>query len=150
MSDVPPDRSRVTTVTLTFAAPVNEAYLANPGGGVLRRTDGLMLTTTTFPSQVVLSAVQGLVTTLTLTFSDVGAGSLPDGRWRLNIAGINYQSPEFHRLFGDINGDGTVDGPNDFAEFGNVFGTVTDSPFDFDANGTCSFGRVQVAACAEI
>jgi hypothetical protein len=47
---------------------------------------------------------------------------------------------DFHRLFGDSDGNGTVDS-NDFADFGSIFGATTGAPsflpaFDYDNNGT--------------
>ncbi len=87
----------------------------------------------------------GLASSITITFANVvdpgiEHASLADGRWRLSIPSLSYQSPlndaNLRRLFGDINGDGTVDGPNDFAAFGSMFGTtVAGNPLDFNNDG---------------
>ncbi len=56
----------------------------------------------------------------------VESGSLADGRWQLAIPTLNYLNPLngtcIRRLFGDFDGNGTVDGSADFAAFGNRFG----------------------------
>jgi hypothetical protein len=49
-------------------------------------------------------------------------------------------STTFHRLFGDINGDGTVNSA-DYFQFKKAFGskagsTLYNPDFDFDANGS--------------
>ena len=117
----------------------------NPGAVTLTRTLGGPATVVTIGSGLVITPGAGSSSSITLTFqnaslSGVEFGSLADGRWQLAIPSLGYTStlndPNLRRLFGDINGDGTVDGTNDFAQFGNAFGTTTaNSPFDFDANG---------------
>src|SRR5439155_21852296 len=94
---------------------------------------------------LLISPATGMVTSLALTFANVNNtainyGSLADGRWRLSIPSLNYQSglndPNLRRFFGDSNNDGTVDG-TDFGDFGAVFAqTLANSPFDFNTDGT--------------
>ena len=77
--------------------------------------------------------------TATLNFSGAGvvAGSLPDGLYTLNVLvnGVTNTTYPFHRLFGDANGDRTVDSA-DFSAFGNAFGrNIPNSPYDYDGNG---------------
>lgn len=73
---------------------------------------------------------------------------VPDGNWRLTTVAnqIAQQGSgttmdanhtyDFHRLFGDINGDGTVDSW-DFADFGSQFGlTSYGNPFDYNSDNT--------------
>jgi hypothetical protein len=81
-----------------------------------------------------------MIANLTLTFADLNSsginhGSLADGRWRLSIPSLNYQSPAnaIHRLFGDADGNVTVDA-TDFSFF-PAFGSNVASPFDFNDNG---------------
>lgn len=85
-------------------------------------------------------------TVVALNFSGNGLdpnGSLSDGQYRLTIHGAcilgGSQSEDlaydFHRLYGDSNGDRIVDA-TDFATFGNAFGQVpAATSFDSDGNG---------------
>jgi hypothetical protein len=98
---------------------------------------------------VSLSILNG-ATVATITFtSNTEGGSLVDGRYRLtvlanqvSVSGVNLSSNsimDFHRLFGDVNGDATVNG-FDLGFFKDAFGTqVGDanylSFFDFDGDG---------------
>lgn len=138
--------SRITSLVLTFNTAVtvetgafslsNGTFtLTNGGGGISVSGSG--------------------TSTLTLTFtgsSGVEFGSLADGIWTLttdltkvknsnNVAGSGTTTTQnIRRLFGDVNGDGTVDG-TDFADFGNAFGQSFGEPgflaaVDFDANNT--------------
>ncbi len=138
-------RSRVTSLTLDFAIPVDAASLTAPGAIALTSGSTVVQTGSTGAAgRVTLSPATGMVTSITLTFSNANGdpvsagveyGSLSDGRWTLTIPSLSHSS-SLHRLFGDINGDGTVDGPNDFAAIGAVFGkTIVDSPFDFNNDG---------------
>jgi len=93
---------------------------------------------------------------VTLTFDPnvpgVDFGSLSDGIWTLttdltkirngqNLAGAGSpMTANIRRLFGDSNGDGTVDG-TDFADFGNTFNLSQGDDgfrpeFDFNKDGT--------------
>jgi len=102
-------------------------------------------------------------TVATLSFSGAGTdfGSLQDGNWILTVAAsgvsagsvpmtANYSTPtsgpgSIHRLFGDINGDRTVEGGGDFSQFGAAFGSSVGNPlylaaFDFNLDGTIEGG----------
>ncbi|CAN5206708.1 hypothetical protein BH11PLA2_BH11PLA2_44340 [soil metagenome] len=138
-----PQRSRVTSLTLTFATPVNAALLTGTGAITLTRTSGGSAVTIDASNGLQISPTSGMVTTLTLTFANVLTtaieyGSLADGRWQLAIPYLSYTSPNndpnLRRLFGDINTDLTVNG-SDLVDFGNVFGSNFPA-FDFDNNGT--------------
>jgi len=156
-------RSRLTSIELHFATAFDAALLAAPGGAVLTRTGGGPAVTvqtgaTGSNGRINLSVSSGFVNDLVLTFdnangantsSSVEFGSLADGLWQLHIPSLNYTSPAgsnyFFRLFGDINGDGTVDGGADFSAFGTTFGLSTGDPgylaaFDFNADGTVEGG----------
>ena len=55
--------------------------------------------------------------------------------------GLTQRLAAIKRLFGDVNGDGTVDSGTDFARFSNTFGLSSGNPrfdasFDFDDNHT--------------
>ncbi len=138
-------RSRVSSLTVTFSERV-----------VLPSTPALAFTLTRAGGDTVsLNASvdnTGPATVVTLTFADNAAfGSLNDGNYTLTVLAAQVQdvaqnqlgsnaTHTFHRLFGDVNGDRTVDG-TDFAAFGNTFGlSVGDAGFllgfDYDANNT--------------
>jgi glycosidase len=149
VNDGSPQRSRVTGVTVSFDSvvtlpvPPESAFtLTGPGGVVVTLTADLSGSTAT-------------QTIVRLTFSGAGTfgGSLVDGRFTLavnsavitdgfgqaldgdgdGLAGGAYAA-EFHRLFGDIDGDADVDAA-DFAAFRGAFGGVTNLAFDFDGDG---------------
>lgn len=111
---------------------------------------------------LVFNPPAGPASDVTITFNNTGSlvvdpvtNSLPDGKYELTIvadkisgAGGTFDgngnmtsdgSPtddvsfKFHRLFGDGNGSGNVDG-DDFALFRGVFG-VAGPTFDFNGNG---------------
>jgi hypothetical protein len=127
---------------------MNPTLLANAFS--LTRSDGVMVGLV----NVAISTV-GMGTVAALTFSGANTqfGSLADGNWTLTVLAANAQSLAgtplaadhvtggIKRLFGDINGDGTVDGATDFAAFGGTFGLTTGvaafiGAFDFNADGT--------------
>jgi hypothetical protein len=142
-------RSRLTKIVVNFASPVNAATLAAVGGITLTRTaatsSGTVGTSVNASNGLTVNPATGMVTSVTLTFANVAnagveSGSLADGRWRLAIPSLSYQStlndPTLRRIFGDADNNGTVDG-SDFSAFGNAFGsTVAGSPYDADNNGT--------------
>jgi hypothetical protein len=90
--------------------------------------------------------------TWNITFPTYAAASLPDGIYDLVINSSNVtslatgqamsganQTFTFHRLFGDIDGNGSVD-QADYATFLNSYGQSKSSPlyngfFDYDGNG---------------
>jgi len=148
-------RSRVTTVTVTFSQavtlpgnPADAFTLVRQGGG----------------SVTLAAAVDnsGPTTVVTLTFTGgaVNFGSLADGRYTLtvlasqvgnvngaldgdgNLAGGDdfvlvgdpATAPRLFRLFGDNDGDGDVDA-QDFGAFRGAFGGVSNLAFDFDNDG---------------
>jgi hypothetical protein len=142
--------SMVTTIKVTFSEPV-----AFPSG--IEAAFQLNRTGPLGPiGSINLNAVQaGSVVTITfLPGGAVGidpAGSLQDGKYELtvdsdNVSGTgglldgnsdgnavgNYTSP-FHRLFGDANGDATVNS-TDFAMFRTLFGLSGPSMFDFNGD----------------
>jgi hypothetical protein len=107
---------------------------------------------------VVLHAVAddtgaGTVVTLTFTGGAVQGVSLADGRYQLTVLADQIGGPngslggdfvltgdpatnKLFRLFGDVNGDGTVNGL-DLSGFRQVFGlnSLSGSPFDFNGDG---------------
>jgi len=145
-------RSRVTAIRLDFAMPVNAVQLARPGVVVLTRSDGATVSTGAMGStgRISIAPLSSSTTSVTLTFdvadgsmvnNSVEYGSLADGVWQLSIPYLNTTSLPIRRLFGDFNGDGTVDGGGDFAEFGVAFGqSLANSPFDWNADGTIDGG----------
>ncbi len=150
-------RSRISTLTLAFDTIVDPVALQLANTFTLRRAlDNATVGTISIASMVVNNAT---IVTLTVDGANTEFGSLEDGRWSLSVVGANVIDTvsglpmlgvptvfTFHRLFGDINGDATVDGPNDFAAFGSVFGnTLPGNPFDFNddgvINGTVDFAQ---------
>lgn len=125
-------RSLVKSVTIAFNAVVpSQLTAAN-------------FTLTGFGGTLGVAHTAGTSSTV-LTFSgiDTHFGSLDDGNYSLavSVSGVTTNTNfAFHRLFGDINADETVDA-GDFALFGGVFGyTIANSPFDFDASGLIDAG----------
>ncbi len=159
-----PQRSRITSITVTFAGTVSPSQFTGMGAIQLIRpevgpgADVIIETGATGTNGLISVTQPGATNTLVLTFSIADAsspivagiveyGSLGDGRYRLEIAGAGGSgytsnptnpSEQIRRLFGDINGDGTVNGSVDFAGFGTVFGTNVPlgNPFDFNQDGT--------------
>ena len=142
-------RSRLTTITVNFASPVDAAQFQAAGAVTLTRTaatsSGVVGTIVNLANGLVVAPTSGSVTSITLTFANlvnagVENGSLADGRWQLAVVPAGFTSTagstQLRRLFGDSNNDGTVDG-TDFGNFGSVFGlTLANSPFDDNADGT--------------
>jgi hypothetical protein len=140
-------RSMVRSITLTFSSPID--HIA---------TDGISLTDqSNVPVSGVNVNVVGIGTsTLTLTFSGspILGNSLADGLYRLTINGSrlfangrtvdakNDTTPgstsvtDFHRLFGDADGNGSVSAI-DFNAFRLAYGTGP-SIFDFDGDNQTS------------
>jgi hypothetical protein len=136
-------RSMVTGLTVEF----NTEVTLQPGALVLTDAAGVPVAGVT--PQWVTALVNGrTVATVTFTGPAVQAGSLADGRYRLvvradrvtNALGVPMaadQAIAFHRLYGDVTGDGTVNGA-DFNPFRLAFGAGAGSPnfrADFDVNG---------------
>ncbi|MBX7103591.1 MAG: hypothetical protein K1X57_05895, partial [Gemmataceae bacterium] len=136
-------RSVVRSLTVTFDQPV--MFAGDPAGAFVVRRGS---------ETVALSAAvtTGTATTVTLTFSGAGTqfGSLLDGRYSLTVlssqvlgiealdgdadglAGGDYVA-NFHRLFGDSNGDARVDAV-DFLAFRLGLG-MNNPAFDYDGDG---------------
>jgi hypothetical protein len=139
VNDGAAQRSRITSLMVAFDSIVNS--LPANTFALTRPSDGL-----TVPLNVSTSNTSGVtVATLSLGGTNLDYGSLRDGVWNLNILGANVVhtisglamaniSIVVKRLFGDGNGDGTVDA-GDFALFGAAFG-FSSNAFDFEANGT--------------
>jgi hypothetical protein len=144
INDGAAQRSKVTKVTLSFNQPINAV-----GGAIsLSRRDGTSVEVVATPSAD--------KKTYTLTFSGAGisAGSLADGVYDF-LADVSEfkdafdmmpvgtlvdqdQTRTFHRLFGDFDGNRTVNN-FDYSRFNSSFGKTSSDPgylwfFDFDGN----------------
>ncbi len=144
-------RSRLTTIRVTFAGSVDASAFQASGAITLLRTAataaGTVGTIVNTSNGLIVSAVGGDPNSLDLTFANIANsgvefGSLADGRWQLAIASASFTSTagdeQLRRLYGDINNDGTVSGNPDFAQFGSAFGTTPGigvSAFDFNNDG---------------
>jgi hypothetical protein len=144
-------RSNVRSITLSFNGVADRLLtdgitLTNQGGGSV---PGVSLK---------VAGINSNTWTITFEGSPVAAngGSLPDGLYRLTIDGIDIiaagrttdannagavntvRTVDFHRLFGDQDGDRDVDAI-DFGAFRNAFGqpgSVFDSDGDGDVDAT--------------
>jgi hypothetical protein len=131
INDGTAQRSRVTQLTVTFNTIVNPTEL-NTAFTLRRQHDNVTVGTVSVASSVV-----GGKTVAVLTFSGTNTDftSLADGRWKLEInaeqvigdstglpMAANYLSVEFHRRFGDSDGDRDVDSL-DFIRFRNAIGS---------------------------
>lgn len=151
-------RSRVTEIIVTFSGAVSPSGFSGVGDIKLTRYVSTPSGTVGTIVQTGATGANGLITVsqpgptnqLALTFSNADASSvtdgveyqsLSDGRWELTIPSAgSYASgqpfapspPVIHRLFGDIDGNTTVDG-TDFGFF-PPFGAVVNNPFDWDNN----------------
>jgi hypothetical protein len=149
---VPNQRSMVTSLTVTFNTLVNisvGAFTIFPQRGG---------TVTVIPSQSDSSG-RSVVTLTFASDQDLESTSLADGNYTLKILGVDVRDRRtgaildgdgdgkpggnyrftFYRLFGDVNGDRTVDN-TDATAFQAAFGSTTSSPqyrpeFDADHNG---------------
>jgi hypothetical protein len=149
-------RSAVKTISLTFASPVALSSGAlsftrrNTGGS--GSNDGSA--PTDLSADVSFSNPSGdgmtwVVSFLPITGAADAAGGLADGIYDLVVHGAGVastgggsfadQTLTFHRLFGDIDGNGTVNSA-DYFQFKKAFGAASGSAlynagFDFDNNG---------------
>ena len=157
VNDGSAQRSVVKTVTLTFSLPVNLAAGAvtlsrlNTGGS--GANDGS--SPTDLSADVTWSNPSGDGTTWVVSFGAANAaadafGSLTDGAYTLAVHAARVtgaggrafaadQTLTFHRLFGDIDGNGTVNN-GDYLQFKKSYGLTSASTgynanFDFDGNG---------------
>jgi len=148
VDDGTPQRSRVESLIVTFNTLVNVSpggiTMVGPGGPVTLALDYSLSTT---PQTIVK---------LTFSGNNVTPAGLADGRYALTIAsahvsnfngepydgdGDGLPGPDgvfdFHRLYGDIDGDADVDAA-DFAAFRGAFGSFLGQPgFNrlFDSDG---------------
>jgi hypothetical protein len=153
VNDGSAQRSRVSSLTVSFDGPLQFVGTASDAFS-LRRSDGLLI-------GLIALVDTGSRTTVTLTFTGAGleANSLADGNYTLTILGAAARSGsagplldadgdglpggdlvyQFHRLFGDVNGDKAVNGL-DLTAFRSAFGTVLgdanyNGGLDFDGDG---------------
>jgi len=151
-------RSMVTSVTVTFSEPVN--FVSTPAAAfTLQRLSTSSNPTPTGAVTLAVSPAAGPANTYTITFNDPTfapglAKSLIDGKYTLTLnanqiksaatgqfldgngdftTGDN-QSLNFHRLFGDSDGDTDVDN-SDFVAFRSAFGAGPSPVFDSDGDG---------------
>jgi hypothetical protein len=150
VNDGSAQRSMVNSLTVTFDGPVT----LDPGAFDLSRQDGSLVELT-----VTASEVDGrTVAVLTFAGPDIVSGSLADGSYTLTVLADRVHdrwgreldgngdgaaggdlADGFHRLFGDVDGDGDVDG-TDREQFRSAFKTSAAEAgylwyFDFDADG---------------
>ena len=159
VNDGAAQRSRVTSLTVTFNALATFASTPEAAFTLVRNSDNASV-----PFTATASVVGG-VTVVTLDNYGGGNatqfGSLADGRYTLTaiasqlsfagqpldgngdgFAGDNYtfgDTQNLYRMFGDVNGDQTVNGL-DFGFFRNAFGTQVGDPnylrfLDFNGDG---------------
>lgn len=134
-------RSRVTSLAVTFDTAVTSAQFGGPDAITLTRaSDGAKLSSSgTFNFRVTATGFG--TPTLTLTFPDadntaVRRGALADGVWHLAIPAIGYTGPVITSLYGDLDGNATVDA-GDYGLWGNNYGvSQANLAEDFDFNGT--------------
>jgi hypothetical protein len=140
-------RSRVADVEVTFNSQVTIAAGAFTITGTDVNGNPLTNVTVSFTTQVVNGKT---VATLSFTGTDTQFGSLSDGTWTLKVdhtkvttdgtaMAADYTQSGIKRLFGDVNGDATVNGL-DYANFRAAFGTTLGDAnyrdyLDFNADG---------------
>ena len=148
VNDGSAQRSRVTSLTVSFSQPVTLA-----GGAITLAADNASVGVV--PTYAWSSTDGGLNYVVTFNGTSVIGGSIADGRYSLtvhaglvqNAAGAAMESDQtvaFHRFFGDIDGDAGVS-IADFNPFASSFGTNSSSTgfnaaFDWDADGVISIG----------
>ena len=141
INDGGPQRSRITSVTVTFDRPV----ALDAGAITLTRRGGAAVTTTA-------NASSGTQIVLTFTGSGTTSGSLNDGIYDLRVLASKTHTGDlagttmaadfaraFHRLFADGDGDGDVDNADRFdlrSTTNNRLGHAAFKwYFDYDADG---------------
>ncbi|MGC4031738.1 MAG: proprotein convertase P-domain-containing protein [Tepidisphaeraceae bacterium] len=159
-------RSRIRTIDVTVSGTVTTGNIAS-GAFTLTQTAGSASSPTIYAwgvSVLGVSTPAAGQTKISLGFTGSGLvnGSLADGRYNLLIDGskitnstgglldaANSGTPgstrtvSFYKLYGDIDGNATVNF-NDFLQFQAAFGTTTSSStflpgFDYDNNSTIDF-----------
>jgi hypothetical protein len=133
INDGSPSRSMVTSVTVVFNQPVTL------GSGAItivqQQADGS--DPVVMPIAVNNPSGDGVTWVVTFTDPMYWNGSLPDGRYVLTVdagavtstvtgqTGVEVQTMTFFRVYGDVSGDGTVDGTDvSIVEYGT--GTAGD------------------------
>jgi len=157
-------RSMVTSVVVTFSAPVTLAA----GAFTIRNIGLFTASDTTLAQSQLLITPNGTSDTYTIRFGDGSgvnsrsgtgnrANSLADGNYRLEIdrtkvtnAGGNLAgntvfgaaaTDNFFRMYGDSNGDGRVDGTDLAAIRGIIlYSQPYNAAFDWDGDGSVSVG----------
>ncbi len=142
-------RSMVKKLTLSFG----EKVVLDTGAVTVKKSDGSEVPDTT----LLVSNPSGDQKNYVLSFSGIGVvgGSLADGIYDLSVAAAGVQdlagnalggnfSQRFHRLYGDYDGNKTVNN-GDYFWFKQTFGkSVGTTGFldlcDYDANGTVNNG----------
>jgi uncharacterized protein (DUF2141 family) len=146
----------VTNVRVNFSTLVNLA----PGAFVLTNLAGVVVPNVTLNVKEVVVGGKS-VAIISFSGSAVIGNSLADGRYRLRVVAANVTNQaapnsamaadatrEFHRMFGDINGDAQVDGP-DFSAFSATYGLLAgNAAFNaaFDINGDGQIDGVDFGA----
>jgi titin len=159
-------RSAFKSVTVTFSQPVTPAAGAFTLSRLTTDSFSNILTTADVSAAVTASnpSADGMTWVLTVTPGgtlDDGFGDFLDGIYRLTVhaakvanaagatlAGGDQVEPAFSKLYGDVNGDGTVN-PLDFGRFRTAYGSnLGDAKYvpAFDINhdstiGTFDFGK---------
>ena len=143
-------RSRVTDLAVTFDGQVNFASSANAAFTLTRVSDGAPIG---FTATAIVVDGMSVVVLDNFTGSATQLGSLADGRYALTAialqisAGGATMTSDYHfgdaqglyRMFGDVNGDQTVNG-FDLGFFRNAFGTQAGDPnylsyLDYNGDG---------------
>lgn len=145
-------RSRITQLNVVFDQAISTLGSPSDAFSLQRIVDGAPAGNVGF--NVTLSTVGNRTEALITFTSDTFGGSLNDGRYRLIVAagqvlaGGRFMAADsvtnFHRLFGDANGDARVN-IQDYGLFSLSFNLGVGEPgynaaFDFDGNG-----RVNIA-----
>jgi len=143
-------RSQVDGITVAFDRQV----MFDPGAFEVVRDDGMVVSVTA------TLAADARSVKLTFTGPDIVAGSLADGVYTLNVhrgmirnlagdaIGTGDLTQRFHRLFGDIDGDGDVDR----LDYGTIRGALGSSLGDtnysrlYDADGDGDVDALDLAA----
>ena len=145
VNDGSAQRSRVRSVTVTLSSLIAQNSI-QPGAFSLVDAEGDV-----FGVSVTSFSVVGRQPIITLGFTGAGVGgdgALPDGSYSLRVDRnkIPIDSPapiaeiaRFKTLFGDLNGDGRVDGSEVSAAAHAINSSVGDAEYrwylDFDADG---------------
>jgi Dockerin type I domain len=149
--------SRLTSLVVNFSTNVTIA------AGAFTLTSGALSISSAAAGNITVagSGTNQITLTFTDTINGVEFGSLMDGIWTLSIDGTKvtavsggtpmapgYSQGHIRRLFGDVNGDGTVEG-GDFSVFSSTFNlSSADAGFlsslDFNGDGTVEGGDFSV------